>query len=186
MTERAAVMKTLIVIIVLVAIGAGVYFMWRSGRAVAGPNGGNVVALQDGTTNAELIADPNTGGLLVHTWDKALRQPRPISAQLLTIGDGQHSSELKAYPVAGDPPGLSSRFYAHADWARGGSIRRGWIHQPGQANCDREFAWSRSWEAGRSHAAMLSELGAYRDAATAHGPGRRGMERDMHNGPVHD
>jgi hypothetical protein len=39
----------------------------------AGPYGGDVVPIKAGTAYAELVANPDTGEVMVHTWDKDLK-----------------------------------------------------------------------------------------------------------------
>jgi hypothetical protein len=179
-------MKMLIGIVVGLAIIACLYFLLRGGRASAGPNGGDIVPLQDGTTKAELLANADTGELMVHTWDKDLKQPRSIKSEPLTIGSGQQSVDLSPYPIVSDPPGFCSRFYGRADWARGGGIHQGWMHPRDQAADHHDFAWNGCWKAGRSHGAMWAEMGKHRDGMMGHGPGHRGMAGDTHNGPNRD
>lgn len=161
--------KTLVGIVIGLGIAAGLYFLLRGGRASAGPNGGDIVALQDGTTSAELLANADTGELMVHTWDKDLKQPRPIKSESLTIGSGQQSVDLAPHPVASDPPGSCSRFYGQAEWLRGGKVHHGWL--AGGANQSRsEFAWNNCWKGGQAHGAMWSEMGDHRRGMMGRGP----------------
>ena len=50
-------MKTQIEIVIGLAIAVGLYFLWTGNRAMAGPNGGDIVPLKDGATKAELLAN---------------------------------------------------------------------------------------------------------------------------------
>ena len=174
-------MKMLIGIVVGLAVAVGLYFLWTGNRAMAGPNGGDIVPLQDGATKAELLANQDTGELMVHTWDKNLKQSRPIMSEPLTVGSGQQSVDLEPYPVAGDPPGFCSRFYGHADWARGG-IHQGWMHPRGRTTDHHDFAWNRCWKAGISHGTMWSGMGDSRAGMMRHGSGNRGMADEPHTG----
>ena len=179
-------MKMLIGIVVGLAIAAGLYFLWSGNRAVAGPNGGDIVPLQDGATKAELLANQDTGELMVHTWDKNLKQSRPIKSEPLTVGSGRQSVDLEPHPVVGDPPGFCSRFYGHADWARGGGVNQGWIHPRGETADHHDFAWNGCWKAGRSHEAMWTGMGQSRIGMMSHGSGHRGMADEPHNGANHN
>ena len=90
-----------------------------------GPNGGDVVPIKNGTGYAELLANADTGEVMVHTWDKDLKTPKPIEKEPITVGSGDNSAELIPHPTATDPAGRSSRFYGHAGWAR--RKRRAWV-----------------------------------------------------------
>ena len=175
-------MKIWIGIIIGLAVSAGLYFLWTGNRAMAGPNGGDIVPLQDGATKAELLANQDTGELMVHTWDKNLKQSRPIKSEPLTVGSGQQSVDLEPHPVDGDPPGFCSRFYGHADWARGGGVHQGWMHPRSQSTDHHDFAWNGCWKAGRSHGSMWTGMGESRTGMMGHGPGHRGMADEPRNG----
>lgn len=41
----------------------------RTPSALAGPNGGDIVPIKDGAAYAELLANADTGEVMVHTWD---------------------------------------------------------------------------------------------------------------------
>src|SRR6266536_484585 len=88
-----------------------------------GPNGGDVVPIKNGTAYAELLANADTGEVMVHTWDQDLKTRRPVEKESITVGSGDNSAELMPHPLDGDPSGTSSRFYGHADWMRGGNVR---------------------------------------------------------------
>jgi hypothetical protein len=169
--------KTLIGIVIGLALAAGVYFILRGTGASAGPNGGDVVPLQNGAVKAELVANQDTGELMVHTWDKDLKSRRPIKSEPLIVGSDQQSVELAPHPMSSDPPGFCSRFYGYAEWARGGRINRGWMHQRGQESDHHDFAWQGCWSAGRSHGPMWTEMGERRrHGSMGPGSGRMGGE----------
>ena len=67
--------------------------------ASAGPNGGDLVAIKDGTAYSELVANANTGEVMVHTWDNDLMTRRPIESQPITVGSGDNSVELTPHPI---------------------------------------------------------------------------------------
>jgi hypothetical protein len=138
--------------------------------ARVGPNGGPVAALDSGTVYAEVVADSNTGEVLVQIFDQDLKTRRPIETSPLTMGSGDHRVALSARPMDSDPRGMSSRFYGQADWARGGQAERGWIQGPNMRTPE-EFDWRRGWEAGRGHDQMWEEAGAHRRMGPEHGPG---------------
>ena len=163
-------MKIFIGIIIGLALAAGLYFFLRGGFTSAGPNGGDVVSLKDGT-NAELLANADTGELMVHTWDRDLKQPRPIKSEPLIVGSGDQSAALTPYPTQNDPPGYCSRFYGHADWARGGGVRHGWMHPQTQPGDHHDFAWRGCWRGGQSHGEMWTGMGAHRHGMMGHGHG---------------
>lgn len=141
--------------------------------AAAGPNGGDLVPIKGGTAYAELLANADTGELMVHTWDKDLKTRRPIEREPITVGSGDKSVELTPHPMDSDPAGTCSRFYGEADWARGGGVRRGWMHGRGTGG-HQEFAWQHCWQAGRGHGPMWEEMGRHRRMGPGHGPGHHG------------
>ena len=90
----------------------------------AGPNGGDVVTLNNGLAKAEVVANADTGEMMVHTWDQNLKNSQPIENKPLIIGSGDQTIALQPHPTASDPRGFCSRFYGQADWLRGGGDRR--------------------------------------------------------------
>lgn len=148
-----------------------------SRTASAGPNGGDLVPIKNGTAYAEVVSNGDTGEVLVQTYGEDLKTRQPIEQQPITVGSGENSVELSPYPTATDPPGTCSRFYGQADWARGGDVRRGWMMGAG-AGSRQEFAWEHGWEAGRMHGGMWEEMGGHRRLGPGHAPGGRGpMDR---------
>ena len=144
-----------------------------SRTAAAGPNGGDVVPIKNGTAYAEVVSNADTGEVLVQTFDEDLKTRQPIEQQPITVGSGANSVELTPYPTATDPPGTCSRFYGQAEWVRGGEIRQGWMLGAGMGN-RQEFAWQQGWEAGRMHGGMWEEMGGHRRLGPGHAPGPRG------------
>jgi hypothetical protein len=142
--------------------------------AKAGPNGGDLIPLGEGTGNAEIIANEETGEVMIHTWDEALEKSKPVSAEPLSIESDGKSIELAPHPIASDPAGMCSRFYGQADWVRGGEIQHGSIHGPGIGHDRRHFNWSRCWEAGKSHNSMWSEMPVRGQHGGHRGHGGRG------------
>jgi hypothetical protein len=132
----------------------------------AGPNGGDLVPIKGGTAYAEVLANVDTGEVLVNTWDKDLKTRQPIENEPLSVGSGDGSVELTPHPMDTDPSGTCSRFYGEADWVRGGSIRHGWMHGQGTgatrslsgsaagrragrtATCGRRWARTGTWGRG--------------------------------------
>jgi len=166
-------MKKLVSVTVLAAVLAAAGCSQPS--ASAGPNGGDLVSIKGGTAYAELLANADSGEVMVHTWDKDLKSPQPVEKEPITIGGGDKSVELMPHPVNTDPSGQCSRFYGQADWVRGGGIQNGWMHGGG-AGEHRTFDWSRCWQAGRSHGHMWQEMGQHRHMGSRHGPGHYGGE----------
>src|SRR5262245_34704112 len=99
--------------------------------ASAGPNGGDLVPIKGGNAYAELLANADTGEVMVHTWDKDLKSRHPIEKEPITLGSSEKSLELTPHPMDTDPSGTCSRFYGEADWVRGGGVRHGWMHGGG-------------------------------------------------------
>lgn len=132
-----------------------------------GPNGGDVVPIKNGTAYAELLANPDTGELMVHTWDKDLNTPRPVEKEPITVGSGDNSAELIPHPMNTDPAGTCSRFYGHADWARGGTISHGWMAMRGDQR--HSFDWRGCWQGGKAHGRMWEEMGEHRHMGPGHG-----------------
>ena len=145
-----------------------------SPNAQAGPNGGDVVAMNDGKTSAEVLSNADTGEVMVHTWDNDLKSARPVEARPLTMGADEKQMQLEPHPLASDPPGYCSRFYGRADWLRGGSVHHGWLGHSGAESGRMHFDWNRGWKAGGMHGGMWSEMGG-------HGPGMgQGGHGGMH------
>ena len=169
--------RTIIGIVIGSVLAAGAFLLLLGRGARAGPNGGDVVPLDNGKTYAELMTDPDTGEAMVHTWDKDLRSPSPIKSEPLSVGSGTDRVDLMPHPTTTDPPGMCSRFYGQADWIRGGRIARGWVHQGGNDGPHSEFNWNRCWNAGRSNGAMWTNMGEHRHGRTSsmgHGAERTG------------
>ncbi len=144
--------------------------------ASAGPNGGDLVPIKNGTVYAELLANADTGEVLVTTWDKDLKTRQPIENAPITLGSGDKNVELTPHPMDTDPSGRCSRFYGEADWVRGGGIQNGWMHGGGVGD-HKDFGWSRCWQAGRSHGHMWEEMGPHRGMGhmgPGHMPGHHG------------
>jgi len=137
-------------------------------EAEAGPNGGDVVPLNDG--KAEVVANADTGEVMVHTWDENLKASRPIENKPLTMGSDDQTIELQPHPTASDPSGLCSRFYGQADWLRGGKVDHGWL-SGGMGKSRHEFAWNNSWRGGAAHGPMWTEMGEHRRGMKGRGPG---------------
>lgn len=149
----------------------------------SGPNGGDVVPIKNGTAYAELLANSDTGELMVHTWDTDLKTPRPVEKESITVGSGDNSAELMPHPMASDPPGTCSRFYGHADWASGGTISHGWMEMRSERGQRHSFDWRGCWQGGKAHGRMWEEMGEHRRMGPGHGgpmmgpghgPGRSG------------
>ncbi len=171
-SERRKSMKTRITIAAAASVAAGMLFVQAcSSGAKAGPNGGDLVELNDGKTSAEVLANADTGEVMVHTWDNDLESARPVEAKPMTMGADGKQLQLEPHPLASDPPGYCSRFYGRADWLRGGSVRHGWLGHAGAETGRQEFALSRAWQAGKGHGSMWSEMGGHRPGMGQGGPG---------------
>jgi hypothetical protein len=145
--------------------------------ASAGPIGGDLVPIKGATAYAELLANADTGEVMVTTWDKHLQTKQPIEDEPITVGSGENSIELMPHAMDTDPAGTSSRFYGEADWVRGGGVRNGWMHGGGIGD-HTEFAWRNCWQAGRTHGQMWEDMGMHRHMGPRHGPGHHGGPSD--------
>ena len=145
--------------------------------ASTGPNGGDLVPIKAGAAYAELLANADTGEVMVHTWDKDLKTPQPLNREPITLGSGDKSVELTPHPMDTDPAGRCSRFYGQADWVRGGDIRNGWMHGGGIGD-HTEFAWQHCWQSGRAHSRMWEQMGRHHHMGGGHGAGRQGGSMD--------
>ena len=100
-------MKTFVTWMVLVGLTAAA---GCSKPASEGPNGGDVVPIKGGGAYAELLANADTGEVMVNTWDQDLKTRQPIEDEQITVGSGENSVELAPQPMDTDPAGKSSRF----------------------------------------------------------------------------
>ena len=175
--ERTKSKKTRLIIVAAAGLVVGMLFVQScSNGAKAGPNGGDVVALNDGKTSAEVLANADSGEVMVHTWDNDLKSARPVEARPLMMGADENQIQLEPHPLASDPPGYCSRFYGRADWLRGGKVHHGWLSYSGSATGRQDFEWNHGWQAGKSHGPMWSEMGG-------HSPG---MSQSGHGGMRHE
>jgi hypothetical protein len=174
--KRKSFTKTWLTIVATAALTVGMFFVQSCSKsAKAGPNGGDVVALNDGKTSAEVLANADTGEVMVNTWDNDLKTPRPVEARSLTMGADANQIQLEPHPLASDPPGYCSRFYGRADWLQGGTVHHGWLNNSGAETGRQNFEWNHGWQAGKSHGSMWSEMGG-------HGPGMgQGVPGGMHH-----
>src|SRR5262249_36423496 len=117
--------------------------------AATGPYGGDVVPIKNGIAYAELVANPDTGEVMVHTWDNDLKTRKPVEKEPVWVGSGDSSPELAPPPMDTDPTGTSSRFYGHAEWMRDGNISHGWMMMRGDQK--HPFDWRNCWQGGRTH-----------------------------------
>ena len=164
-------MKGLIFGIMLLA--GSVSWAGCSPVAAAGPNGGDVVPINNGSAVAEVVSNANTGEVIVQTYDQELKRRQPIEPQPITVGSGQNTVELMPHPTETDPPGTCSRFYGQADWVRGGQMRIGWM-QSRAFGGRQEFGWHHGWEAGRMGSRMWEDMGEHRHIGPGHAPESRG------------
>ena len=125
-------------------------------------------------------ANADTGEVMVHTWDRDLKTPRPVEREPITVGSAENSAELTPHPTASDPSGTCSRFYGHADWMRGGNVGHGWLAMRGDGGRRHSFDWRECWQGGKAHGRMWEEMGEHRRVGpggpmgSGHGPGRPG------------
>jgi hypothetical protein len=179
-------MRTTTIALFLAVLAAG----WNrtAMTPTTGPYGGDVVPIKDGSGYAELVADPDTGEAMVHTWDRDLKTRRPVEKEPITVGSGEKSTELTPHPMDTDPTGTCSRFYGHAEWMRGGNIEHGWMMMWSEGNQKHSFDWRNCWQGGRMHGTMWKEMGKHRRMmgpghggpmmGPGHGPGRPGEKEE--------
>ena len=173
--QRKGFTKRWTAILAAAGLAVGLLFVQSCSKAKAGPNGGDLVTLGDGKTNAEIIANSDTGEAMVHTWNQDLKSPQPVEAKPLTLGTEANSLQLDPHPLPSDPAGTCSRFYGRADWLRGGSVHHGWLSSGGGESQRQHFDMNRCWNSGRTHGHMWSEMGG-------HGPGMGGPGSGMGQG----
>ena len=123
-----------------------------------GPHGGDVVPLGSSGTKAEVLANSDTGEVMVHTWDPDLEKPQPVESSALTLGSGDESVSLEPHPMPNDPNGRCSRFYGQAEWLRGGKMRHGWLRQGTVEKDEHHFDWKHCWSGGRKSHGMWSGM----------------------------
>ena len=173
-TEGKGITKRWTAILAAAGLVAGMLSVQSCSKAKAGPNGGDLVTLDNGKTNAEIMANSDTGEAMVHTWNQDLKSSLPIEAKPLTLGTDANSILLNPHPLPGDPPGYCSQFYGRADWLRGGSVRHGWLSSGGNDSQRQHFDMNRCWDSGRTHGHMWSEMGGH---GAGMGPGGHGGMR---------
>lgn len=142
--------------------------------AQVGPNGGDIVPLPGTSAKAEVIGNPDTGEVVVRTWDESVRGSEPLSDTAIEIGRDSRSAQLLAEPMPTDPPGQSSRFYGRVEWLRGGDMDTSWLRCCGQQRGG-EFRWTHGWEAGRRHGDTWTEMRGHAE--------HRGMGMPPSSGP---
>lgn len=157
----------------LMLLGGLVAASGCSRAAAAGPNGGDVVPIKNGSAFAEVVSNADTGEVIVQTYGEDLKTHEPIEREPITVGSDQNSVDLTPYPTETDPPGTSSRFYGQADWVRGGRMREGWM-QGRATGMRQEFEWQHGWEAGRMGRRMWEAMSEHRRMGPGHGTGPRG------------
>ncbi len=145
----------------------------KTASTARGPNGGDMVPVQNGAAKGEVVTNPDTGEVMVDMWDASMKNTQPIAAKAMMVGTGDQSIEVASHPIASDTPGKCSRFYEQADWMRGGSIKSGWLRCCGGQGTRQDFAWTNCWSGGRPHGAMWSEMGEHGRGETRHGMGGR-------------
>ena len=162
-------MKNLIGVLSGIGLLLAMMTLQSCSSSKAGPNGGDVVTLNNGQAKAELVANADTGEVMVHTWDQNLKHSQPIENKPLIIGSGDQTIALQPHPTASDPRGFCSRFYGQADWLRGGGVHHGWLGGADQSR--QEFAWNNCWKGGQAHGPMWNEMGEHRRGMMGRGPG---------------
>jgi len=172
--KRKGFTKRCETILATAGLMAGMLLVQSCSKAEAGPNGGDLVTLDDGKTNAEIITNSDTGEAMVHTWDPDLKSPQPIEAKPLTLGTEANSMQLAPHPLPSDPAGTCSRFYGHADWLQGGNVHKGWLSSGGSDSKRQHFDMDRCWDSGRTHGKMWSAMGGHRPRMGGSGTGQGG------------
>lgn len=135
-----------------------------------GPNGGTVVSLKDSHAKAEILANAESGMIIVYTWDLALKKSRPISYKPLMIGSGDETVKLLPYPTADDSSGYCSRFFGKADWLRGGNMSYGWLGG-GMEQIEHNFNWNNSLSAGKTLSSLFDTMDNHQGGMMGDGTG---------------
>jgi len=98
--QEVTTMKTFVIGVILASLFAVAGCSQTSQQSVsAGPSGGDMVPIKGGNAYAELLANANTGEVMVHTWDRDLKTRRPIEKEPITVGSGDKSVELMPHPM---------------------------------------------------------------------------------------
>lgn len=142
----------------------------------AGPNGGDLTAIRGDSAYAEVTTNAATGEVMVQTWEKDLKNRRPIEREAFMMGSGDNSMELQPYPTATDPAGTSSRFYGQAEWARAGHASRGWMEGRGVGE-RRDFEWRHGSDSGETPGREWEDMGEHRRTGPRQMMGPRGTPR---------
>ena len=77
-------MKVLIGVLRGIALLLAMMTLQSCSRTQAGPNGGDVVPLNNGA-KAEVVANADTGEVMVHTWDQKLENSQGIASKPMMI-----------------------------------------------------------------------------------------------------
>ncbi len=86
---------------IALGIGIGVVadvLLFSGKNATAGAYGVDVVPIDMRAEHAEIVANPDTGELMVCTWDKHPRSSRPIEAGPITLGTDDGRVDLSRVP----------------------------------------------------------------------------------------
>lgn len=135
-----------------------------------GPNGGAVVSLKDSHAKAEILANAESGMIMVYTWDRALKKSQPISYKPLMISSGDQTVDLQPYPTADDSAGYSSRFFGKADWLREGEMKFGWLGG-GIEQIKYNFNWNKSLSAGKTRDSLFNKMDNHQGGMVGDGTG---------------
>lgn len=169
-------MRFVLIPLLALVLGTGVVssLSCSSSETKAGPLGGDVVPLEDGGVRAEVLANSETGEVVVRTWEPDADEPRPIAAEPMVVGQGDQSVALEPVPLETDPRGLCSRFYGQADWMRAGQFHTGWLtHGDAEASMRHAFTCRHCWKAGREHAGGWRSMADHRERMMGHGGAAR-------------
>jgi len=169
--DRSTPIQFLSVAIAMTALAFSLAFLQSCSspaEASTGPNGGDVVLLADRDTKAEVLANSDTGEVMIHTWDTDLKKPNPLEAKALILGSGSESVVLDPHPLPTDPSGRCSRFYGQANWMMGGEANHGFVAASGQNAEQYHFDWKNCWNGGEANGSMWSGMGEHRRGMGSH------------------
>lgn len=85
-----------------------------------------MVRFNNGQAKAEVLANADVGGVMVHLGTRNTRPAGPAKT-IPWSSVAATTIELQPYPTVSDPRGVRSRFYGQADRSGKGGVHHGWL-----------------------------------------------------------